>query len=73
MMYFSRVFAFVIISLLTLQALTLNGSRKGVRYFLRQEFWHLKDFNMWHVAVYQAFISLNIANGVSIFIARHNK
>ncbi|XP_071181491.1 sodium- and chloride-dependent GABA transporter ine-like isoform X2 [Mytilus edulis] len=71
--YFTATFPYLVLLVLLVRGLTLEGSYKGVMYFINPK-WHLLlDAKVWVYAAAQTFNSLGIAFGGIITMSSYNK
>ncbi|KAK4874050.1 hypothetical protein RN001_013410 [Aquatica leii] len=71
--YFLALFPYVILCALLIRAVTLEGSVKGILYFIRPQWNKLLKAKVWFSAITQCFFSLNIGSGVITTYASYNK
>ncbi|KAF5287922.1 hypothetical protein FQA39_LY15626 [Lamprigera yunnana] len=70
--YFLALFPYVILLILLTRAVTLEGSAKGVLYFLNPQWEKLLKAKVWYSAITQCFFSLNIGSGIITTFASYN-
>ena len=56
--YVTAVLPYIVLIILLIQGVTLNGSRQGIKYFLKPTFKRLKDIKVWYSAANQIFFTL---------------
>lgn len=71
--YFLAIFPFIILAALLIRAVTLEGSREGILYFVQPQWSKLADAKVWYAAVTQCFFSLNIGFGSVTMYASYNQ
>ncbi|KAF5291489.1 hypothetical protein FQR65_LT01801 [Abscondita terminalis] len=71
--YFLALFPYVVLFALFVRAITLEGSLKGILYFIRPQWDKLLKAKVWFNAVTQCFFSLNIGFGSIITYASFNR
>ncbi|KAK3757209.1 hypothetical protein RRG08_047400 [Elysia crispata] len=71
--YFTVTFPYVVIMSLLIRAAFLDGSWKGVKYFLIPVWSKLKDINVWASAAGQMFFSLSVTLGGIIMFGSYNR
>ncbi|XP_060521687.1 sodium-dependent nutrient amino acid transporter 1-like isoform X2 [Cylas formicarius] len=70
--YFLALFPYVILLTLLGRAVTLEGSGKGIIYFINPDWPKLLDGKVWYAAVSQCFFSLNIGFGSVTMYSSYN-
>lgn len=70
--YFLALFPYVVLIVLLVRACTLEGSVKGILYFITPDFKSLLTAKVWKEAAVQCFYSLGIGVGAIIMYASHN-
>ncbi|XP_031628887.1 sodium-dependent nutrient amino acid transporter 1-like [Contarinia nasturtii] len=71
--YFLALFPYVIMIALLLRAVTLEGSSKGILFFITPEWHELTNPKIWYAAVNQAFFSLSLGSGTICMFSSYNK
>ncbi|CAF1348813.1 unnamed protein product [Rotaria sp. Silwood1] len=56
--YVTATLPYIVLIILLIQGLHLEGSRKGITYFLKPVFSRLKDMKVWYAAANQIFFTL---------------
>ncbi|KAF7237394.1 hypothetical protein EG68_11103 [Paragonimus skrjabini miyazakii] len=64
---------YVILSILLVRGLTLEGSLKGIKYYLTPHFASLLEVSVWKDAASQIFFSLGPGFGVLLALSSYNK
>lgn len=70
--YFLALFPYATLLALLIRAVTLDGSNKGVLYFLRPQWNQLLNAKVWYNAITQCFFSLNIGSSIIINFSSFN-
>lgn len=70
--YFLALFPYVILISLLVRACTLEGSAKGILYFINPKWEMLYEAKVWYSAVSQCFFSLNVGFGTITMYASYN-
>ncbi|KAL1497741.1 hypothetical protein ABEB36_008647 [Hypothenemus hampei] len=70
--YFLAIFPYVILFSLLIRAVTLEGSGRGILYFINPQWEQLLNAKVWYNAVTQCFFSLNIGFGSVSMYASYN-
>lgn len=71
--YFTATFPYVILTALLIRALTMEGSSKGILYFITPQWELLQSPGVWADATSQVFFSFGIAWGTLIVLSSFNK
>ncbi|XP_031628888.1 sodium-dependent nutrient amino acid transporter 1-like [Contarinia nasturtii] len=71
--YFLALFPYVIMIALLLRAVTLEGSSKGILFFLTPQWHELVNPKIWSEAIQQAFYSLSVGMGPLVVMSSYNK
>ncbi|XP_068220231.1 sodium- and chloride-dependent glycine transporter 2-like [Palaemon carinicauda] len=72
--YFTATFPYVILVVLFIRGITLEGSYKGMEYYILKTNWtRLKEVEVWSDAASQIFYSLGVSFGSWITLASYNK
>merc|ERR1712165_420878 len=71
--YFTAIFPFVVLIILFIFGLTLEGSSKGIAYYLQPDLSKLSEVKVWKEAATQIFFSLGPTFGGLITLASYNK
>lgn len=70
--YFLAIFPYTVLLCLLARSLTLEGSMRGVMFFLTPQWSKLLDPKVWYAAVTQCFFSLSVCFGAIITYSSHN-
>ncbi|KAG5861857.1 hypothetical protein JTB14_001142 [Gonioctena quinquepunctata] len=70
--YFLAIFPYVILLTLLGRSATLNGSDKGMLYFITPRWEMLLEVKVWYAAITQCIFSLNIGFGTITMYASYN-
>ncbi len=72
MVWFTALFPYVVLTILMVRGLFLNGSMKGIEYYIRPDLSKLNDASVWVDAASQTFFSLGPGFGVLMAFASYN-
>ncbi|ODN04846.1 Sodium-dependent nutrient amino acid transporter 1 [Orchesella cincta] len=70
--YFTAIFPYFVMIILLVRGLTLDGSWKGIEYFVKPQWDKLAEPGVWYAAVSQCFFSLNTGFGSIIMFSSYN-
>ncbi|CAF1046306.1 unnamed protein product [Rotaria sp. Silwood1] len=70
--WFTALFPYVVLTILMIRGLFLNGSMKGIEYYIRPDLSKLNDPSVWVDAASQTFFSLGPGFGVLMAFASYN-
>lgn len=70
--YFAATFPYVILFTLLIRGLLLDGSTKGILYFIIPDWSKLADIKVWKAAAGQMFFSLSVSMGGLIMYSSYN-
>ncbi|CAF1225172.1 unnamed protein product, partial [Didymodactylos carnosus] len=70
--WFTALFPYVVLMILMVRGLFLNGSKKGIEYYIKPDLSKLKDASVWVDAASQTFFSLGPGFGVLMAFASYN-
>ncbi|CAF4321651.1 unnamed protein product, partial [Rotaria magnacalcarata] len=70
--WFTALFPYVVLTILMIRGLFLNGSMKGIEYYIRPDLSKLNDASVWVDAASQTFFSLGPGFGVLMAFASYN-
>ena len=70
--WFTALFPYVVLTILMVRGLFLNGSMKGIEYYIRPDLSKLSDAGVWVDAASQTFFSLGPGFGVLMAFASYN-
>ncbi|GAB6029247.1 Solute carrier 6 [Chamberlinius hualienensis] len=70
--YFAATFPYVILLTLLIRGLLLEGSTKGILYFIIPDWSKLTDIKVWKAAAGQMFFSLSVSMGGLIMYSSYN-
>lgn len=70
--WFTALFPYVVLTILMIRGLFLNGSMKGIEYYIRPDLSRLNDASVWVDAASQTFFSLGPGFGVLMAFASYN-
>ncbi|XP_031628886.1 sodium-dependent nutrient amino acid transporter 1-like [Contarinia nasturtii] len=71
--YFLALFPYAIMIALLLRSVTLEGSAKGILFFLTPQWHELTNPKIWSEAIQQAFFSLTVSLGPILVMSSYNK
>eukprot|EP00099_Drosophila_melanogaster_P016487 NP_572219.1 nutrient amino acid transporter 1 [Drosophila melanogaster] len=71
--YFLALFPYVVLFVLLIRAVTLEGARDGILFFLEPQWGELLNPTVWKEAVVQCFFSLAVGSGPIIMFASYNR
>ncbi|XP_034664650.1 sodium-dependent nutrient amino acid transporter 1 [Drosophila subobscura] len=71
--YFLALFPYVVLFILLVRAVTLEGARDGIIFFLEPQWGELLNPTVWKNAVVQCFFSLAVGSGPIIMFASYNR
>ncbi|XP_016946105.2 sodium-dependent nutrient amino acid transporter 1 [Drosophila suzukii] len=71
--YFLALFPYVVLFVLLIRAVTLEGAREGIIFFLEPQWGELLNPTVWKEAVVQCFFSLAVGSGPIIMFASYNR
>ncbi|KAH8236195.1 hypothetical protein KR026_006411, partial [Drosophila bipectinata] len=71
--YFLALFPYVVLIVLLIRAVTLEGAREGIIFFLEPQWGELLNPTVWKNAVVQCFFSLAVGSGPIIMFASYNR
>ncbi|XP_041452157.1 sodium-dependent nutrient amino acid transporter 1 [Drosophila obscura] len=71
--YFLALFPYVVLFILLVRAVTLDGARDGIIFFLEPQWGELLNPTVWKNAVVQCFFSLAVGSGPIIMFASYNR
>ncbi|KAH8329928.1 hypothetical protein KR067_008117, partial [Drosophila pandora] len=71
--YFLALFPYVVLFVLLIRAVTLEGARDGIIFFLQPQWGELLNPTVWKNAVVQCFFSLAVGSGPIIMFASYNR
>ncbi|XP_013199760.1 sodium-dependent nutrient amino acid transporter 1 isoform X2 [Amyelois transitella] len=71
--YFLALFPYVVMIILLISTLFLDGSDKGILFFLTPKWEKLLELNVWYAAVTQVFFSLSVCTGAIIMFSSYNR
>ncbi|NXN76689.1 SC6A7 protein, partial [Himantopus himantopus] len=71
--YFTATFPYLVILILIIRGATLEGSLKGIRFYLSSDWSRLQRAQVWSDAASQIFYSLGIGFGGLLSMASYNK
>ncbi|KAH8292710.1 hypothetical protein KR018_004084, partial [Drosophila ironensis] len=71
--YFLALFPYVVLIVLLIRAVTLEGARDGIIFFLQPQWSELLNPKVWKEAVVQCFFSLAVGSGPIIMFASYNR
>ncbi|CAF1158166.1 unnamed protein product [Adineta steineri] len=70
--WFTALFPYVVLTILMVRGLFLNGSMKGIEYYIRPDLSKLNEASVWVDAASQTFFSLGPGFGVLMAFASYN-
>ncbi|CAF1228590.1 unnamed protein product [Adineta steineri] len=70
--WFTALFPYFVLTILMVRGLFLNGSMKGIEYYIRPDLSKLNDAGVWVDAASQTFFSLGPGFGVLMAFASYN-
>ncbi|CAF3649445.1 unnamed protein product [Rotaria sordida] len=70
--WFTALFPYVVLTILMFRGFFLNGSMKGIEYYIRPDLTKLTDASVWVDAASQTFFSLGPGFGVLMAFASYN-
>lgn len=70
--WFTALFPYIVLTILMIRGLFLNGSMKGIEYYIRPDLSRLSDASVWVDAASQTFFSLGPGFGVLMAFASYN-
>ncbi|XP_061174045.1 sodium-dependent proline transporter-like [Saccostrea echinata] len=71
--YFTATFPYLVLVILLIRGLMLEGSDKGIHFYLTPEISKLSEAQVWKDAAVQIFFSLSAAQGGLVALASYNK
>ncbi|XP_057323724.1 sodium-dependent nutrient amino acid transporter 1-like [Microplitis mediator] len=71
--YFLALFPYVIMIALLVRAVTLEGARDGIIFFIKPNWAKLFDPSVWYAAVTQCFFSLSVCFGGVVMYSSYNE
>lgn len=71
--YFLALFPYVVLFVLLIRAVTLEGAKDGIIFFLEPQWGELLNPTVWKEAVVQCFFSLAVGSGPIIMFASYNR
>ncbi|KAH8287728.1 hypothetical protein KR054_012006, partial [Drosophila jambulina] len=71
--YFLALFPYVVLFVLLIRAVTLEGAKDGIIFFLEPQWGELLNPTVWKNAVVQCFFSLAVGSGPIIMFASYNR
>ncbi|XP_017051843.1 sodium-dependent nutrient amino acid transporter 1 [Drosophila ficusphila] len=71
--YFLALFPYVVLFVLLIRAVTLEGAKDGILFFLEPQWGELLNPTVWKEAVVQCFFSLAVGSGPIIMFASYNR
>jgi solute carrier family 6 amino acid transporter-like protein 5/7/9/14 len=71
--YFTSLFPYVVLLILGIKGWTLEGSGKGIMFYLKPDFTKIYDVNVWFDAAVQIFFTMSTSYGGLITLASYNK
>ncbi|XP_020807462.1 sodium-dependent nutrient amino acid transporter 1 [Drosophila serrata] len=71
--YFLALFPYVVLLVLLVRAVTLEGAKDGIIFFLEPQWGELLNPTVWKNAVVQCFFSLAVGSGPIIMFASYNR
>lgn len=70
--YFLALFPYVVMFILLIRAVTLEGSSKGILFFITPKWELILKPQVWYAAITQCFFSLSVCVGPILAYSAHN-